>query len=116
MLSELGWESLERMVLFTKEVRPGEVMVPTEHILQINQSGAKGPYKQIRTNTDTYNRQSFFPGLLRTVHKADKLTCVCTLAVSVSAQKQVLNNVNLLHAHANHSLEVLYTSPIGGLF
>ena len=69
MLSELGWDRLERrrhnlrMVLFMKVVR-GEVMVPTEHILQINQSktraGTRGLYKQIRTNTETY-RQSFFP-------------------------------------------------------
>ena len=52
-----------RMVLFMKVVR-GEVMVPAEHILQINRSqtraGAKDSYKQIRSNTETY-RQSFFP-------------------------------------------------------
>ena len=45
------------VLLFMKVVR-GEIMVPTEHILQINQSqtraGTKGSYKQIHTNTETY--------------------------------------------------------------
>ena len=81
------------MVLFMKVVR-GEVMVPIEHILQINQSqtraGTKGSYKQIRTNTETYT-QSFFS---RALKDWNNLPCGCTLAISVPALKQGLRKLN----------------------